>query len=91
MLKHSWTLLTIVILQPKLWDWDGVDQDYFSAAGSTGPSPALAGGGPIPLNIGSGPRPTTSAAVYKLLYTTYIHTFIYSLLKQIINDVYHID
>mmetsp|Transcript_24778 Transcript_24778/g.34044 ORF Transcript_24778/g.34044 Transcript_24778/m.34044 type:complete len:748 (+) Transcript_24778:221-2464(+) len=50
---------------PKLWDWDGVDQDYFSAAGSTGPSPALAGGGPIPLNIGTGagPRPTTSAAV----------------------------
>eukprot|EP01036_Dinobryon_divergens_P026569 gene26569-35237_t len=48
---------------PKLWDWDGVDQDYFSAAGSTGPSPALAGGGPIPLNIGSGPRPTTSAAI----------------------------
>ena len=73
-LLTDWTTLIVIMLQPKLWDWDGVDQDYFSAAGSTGPSPALAGGGPIPLNIGSGPRPTTSAAViHYLIQHTYIH------------------
>lgn len=55
---------------PKLWDWDGMDNDYNSTAGSTGqppvsaPAPAVAPAGAAAVQPGmSHLRPTTAAAV----------------------------
>lgn len=56
---------------PKLWDWDGMDNDFNSVSGSTqgggGGGPAGGGGvlpsagGPVPQGVGL--RPTTAAAI----------------------------
>lgn len=48
--------------QPKLWDWDGLDNDFNSATGSNGggaAAPAIAAAPAQPLGL----RPTTAAAV----------------------------
>ncbi len=46
---------------PKLWDWDGMDNDYNSTSGSNpgGPAPAIMPAQPQPMGL----RPTTAAAV----------------------------
>jgi hypothetical protein len=50
------------MLQPKLWDWDGLDNDFNSTAGSTGAGAAVPAIAPAPAQA-LGMRPTTAAAV----------------------------
>jgi hypothetical protein len=49
-------------MQPKLWDWDGMDNDFNSVSNSTqgGAAPALM---PAANNASSNLRPTTAAAI----------------------------